>query len=530
MVARTLGSSESIGKMFEITTLFQSMSGLKLNKGKCDMMWIGAWDCRQHASNDLNLQMGTLNILGVHVGHDKQECRLRNFDKKTDKLKTRLALWKQRNLTIIGRILISKAQGISNLIYTMSTQYTSEATLKPAHAQLRNFIWNSKPSKLGYRSLQSPYDKGGLRAPNIFLYNKAIKLSWLSVLLQNIDWNPALNKIINEYGGWKLLLNANSNATFFHIPEFYQQILKFFHELMVVPNKEQIIWNNKLIKIQNKPIFWKNWYEAGIICILDVLDDQQSVLKRDELTNKFGIQCSVGCYRLFRNAVRRAMDVLKNNNTGLFVISRQKLEQTVFKTKLENLLDLRKAKCKDYYSELVEMSSTEPVSFQKWKLSHNVSDEILKTSFVLHRKSCQDVKLLTFQYKLINNLIANNKNLTKWKIRSCSKCPYCQEEDTSWHMFIECPNTINHLKAIMAILRIDKIVPLEFMFGSYNPAVNVIYLTAKKYIWHTRFHNKQFNLLEFISELKLQISADANKLTNLSFKAKWEEFIDIMTV
>ena len=82
----------------------------------------------------------------------------------------------------------------------------------------------------------------------------------------------------------------------------------------------------------------------------------------------------------------------------------------------------------------------------------------------------------------------------------------------------------------MAILRIDKIVPLEFMFGSYNPAVNVIYLTAKKYIWHTRFHNKQFNLQEFISELKLQISADANKLTNLGFKAKWEEFIDIMTV
>ena len=97
-------------------------------------------------------------------------------------------------------------------------------------------------------------------------------------------------------------------------------------------------------------------------------------------------------------------------------------------------------------------------------------------------------------------------------------------------MFIECPNTVNQLKAIMAILKIDKIVPLEFMFGSLNPAVNVIYMTAKKYIWQTRFHSKQFKLQEFISELKLQISADANKLTNLGFKSKWEEFIHIMAV
>ena len=525
-----LGNENSVAILFEITELFQRMSGLKLNKEKCEMMWIGAWDNRQQTTQDLKLQMSSLNILGVHVGHNKQRCRLHNFDQKVEKLKTRLAIWRQRQLTIIGRILISKAHGISNLVYSMSTQYTNEKLLKPVHAQLCQFIWNFKSPKVKYRSLMASYNKGGLRAPNIFLYNKAIKLAWLSRLLQDVEWNPALNELINKYGGWKIVLNSNSSATYFQVPDFYQQIIKFFYELMVVPHKEQILWNNKLIKIRNKPIFWRDWYEEGITCILDVLDERQNVLTLDEFAKKFGILCKARTYKLFRNAVKRAIDILDKNGVKLFVVSRQNIERTIFRTRLDNFVDIRQAKCKDYYSELAGMESSEPVALQKWKQSHNISNEMFYNSFNLHRKSCQDAKLLTFQYKLLNNLVANNKNLTKWKIKNCPNCLHCQEEDTSWHMFIECPNTVNHLKAIMAILKIDKIVPLEFMFGSFNPAVNVIYMTAKRYIWMTRFHEKQFKLREFINELKWQISADANKLTNRCFKSKWEEFIDIMAV
>ena len=54
---------------------------------------------------------------------------------------------------------------------------------------------------------------------------------------------------------------------------FYKQILQFFHEIFEVPYKNQIVWNNKLIKIASKTIFWKDWYDAGIICFLDVMDE-----------------------------------------------------------------------------------------------------------------------------------------------------------------------------------------------------------------------------------------------------------------
>ena len=64
-------------------------------------------------------------------------------------------MWKQRHLTIIGRIMVAKAQGISNLIYSMSTQYTDEKMIKPVHTQLCKFIWNDKPPKVKFLSLMA---------------------------------------------------------------------------------------------------------------------------------------------------------------------------------------------------------------------------------------------------------------------------------------------------------------------------------------------------------------------------------------
>ena len=38
----------------------------------------------------------------------------------------------------------------------------------------------------------------------------------------------------------------------------------------------QIIWWNSNIKINHKPIMWKNWYEKGIICIEDIVNEDGS--------------------------------------------------------------------------------------------------------------------------------------------------------------------------------------------------------------------------------------------------------------
>ena len=48
-----------------------------------------------------------------------------NINEKIEKLEKQLNKWKKRNLTVEGRILISKTFGISQTIYTMQNTYYS---------------------------------------------------------------------------------------------------------------------------------------------------------------------------------------------------------------------------------------------------------------------------------------------------------------------------------------------------------------------------------------------------------------------
>ena len=40
---------------------------------------------------------------------------------------------------------------------------------------------------------------------------------------------------------------------------------------------ENIIWNNKEIKINNKPVFYANYCSLGIICLRDLLFEYDNV-------------------------------------------------------------------------------------------------------------------------------------------------------------------------------------------------------------------------------------------------------------
>ena len=61
-----------------------------------------------------------VKILGIYIGHDKKEMEENNFKEKIDNIKVKLNIWKQRNLTLFGRILIIKTFALSQLLYVAS--------------------------------------------------------------------------------------------------------------------------------------------------------------------------------------------------------------------------------------------------------------------------------------------------------------------------------------------------------------------------------------------------------------------------
>ena len=56
----------------------------------------------------INLKLETINILGIHFLHNKLIAREKNFLKAILNIQGFLKLWRMRQLTIEGRILIFK--------------------------------------------------------------------------------------------------------------------------------------------------------------------------------------------------------------------------------------------------------------------------------------------------------------------------------------------------------------------------------------------------------------------------------------
>ena len=61
-----------------------------------------------------------IKILGITFTYDKTEAFNLNYNRKLNDLEKTLNLWKMRDLSLLGRILITKTLGIPKFIFTAS--------------------------------------------------------------------------------------------------------------------------------------------------------------------------------------------------------------------------------------------------------------------------------------------------------------------------------------------------------------------------------------------------------------------------
>ena len=218
--------------------------------------------------------------------------------------------------------------------------------------------------------------------------------------------------------------------------------------------------------------------------------------------------------------------------TDQFVqITLNQIQKTVFKTKVDNFLDITRAKSKDYYNEFISAKIKKPTRFEHWKNEYEIDERVLYQSYPNFKRSCRDTQLLTFQYKILNDLVATNKNLEKWGVTNSELCESCSQEDqedTLWHSLCECPSSVNIMTEITTLLNLQQFDAKSFIFGTNDKALNLLLLIAKHMIWRNRFFTRQFKISEYIAEVKLHITADANKMSDAKFVNKWENFIFIM--
>ena len=92
-----------------------------------------------------------------------------------------------RDQTLFGRTLLAKSLGLSQLIYTVSMLAVPESVIQETQSKLFAFLWKHKRDRIKRQVLVRPLSKGGLGFPCFRTAIKALRLSWIGRLLNDID-------------------------------------------------------------------------------------------------------------------------------------------------------------------------------------------------------------------------------------------------------------------------------------------------------------------------------------------------------
>ena len=110
----------SVTEVLNIFEHFSIFSGLKPNKSKCEMAGTGVLKEAHMAlcgMERVNLKNSTIKILGIHFLYSKRLENDENYKRYIIKFETLLKLWRMRQLTIEGKILIFKTLAISKIVH-----------------------------------------------------------------------------------------------------------------------------------------------------------------------------------------------------------------------------------------------------------------------------------------------------------------------------------------------------------------------------------------------------------------------------
>ena len=120
---------------------------------------------------------------------------------------------------------------------------------------------------------------------------RSLRLGWLQRVFNDSSatWKRYFLYLLEHVGGI-FFLSCNFDVKDFKLPcPFYYELLQWWSEFRDTFAEEKdyknIIWNNKEIKIDNKPVYFKNYREAGITYTHDLLFDRDINVAFTHLSN-----------------------------------------------------------------------------------------------------------------------------------------------------------------------------------------------------------------------------------------------------
>ena len=126
-----------------------------------------------------------LKIFACYYIYNKELAEARNFVKIVTGVRKVLNFWSMRGLSLLCKVQIFKALGISKIQCAASMAYVPKKVIRELERLQKIFLWNSITVKIKHSRLINEYEDGGIKNVDIEVRLKATKRAWVRRLCDN---------------------------------------------------------------------------------------------------------------------------------------------------------------------------------------------------------------------------------------------------------------------------------------------------------------------------------------------------------
>ena len=542
------GHQDSLQAAINTLELYGSLSGLKVNTDKTQLVWVGKKRGSKEKLNTnkiFNWDTQEFKLLGIHFSSNLANIPNLNYEKAIVEVESILKVWQKRLLTPFGKATILKTLVLPKFTHLfLSLPNPSGDFIKKFNSLIYNFIWNNKPEKISRNQLNMEYHQGGIKMIEINSFIKALKLTWIRKLYMTPEspWAHLTSFIVGSLDKIILFGPQWSETVAKRIDNpFWRDVLLSWKELLhLLPLNSTLhgsLWFTPISNNTTVSIYIPKLYQKGILSPLDLICNGK-LMSQNEIQKSYNVKLNFLDYHrisiLLNSYISRDM-VVPSNLTKPYLHSNVKIL-------------MKSAKGSQDFRKLLtsNIKSHNSSHLQHWTNCLNFEFDQLTWQTInnLCFKTIKDNNLSWFQYRLIYRILGTQSYLYKVKISENSNCNLCsQYDETIQHLFVLCQKVQSFWNNIKIWLEKKLNLyfdtnPIKILFGDifsyqkYHP-INLIYMTAKHYIFHCSKSGKNLNIFEYQSLLYTKF-AEQNYLSHIEmrhdqFKKKWSSFENLFT-
>ena len=259
-----------------------------------------------------------LEALGVWLSTNPKTTIEANYNEKLTKIRNSLSCWELRRLTLLGKITVLESLIASQLVYILSPLPSNHSALTEINNMFFNFVWDGKGDKVKHDIMINDYENGGLRMIDIKIFNKALKSSWVKKYLDPENqgkWKLLFDYELQNLGGVEFFrTNLNKQdllKTIKTAEAFTSEILHIWSEISLETNvssidqlKAQSLWHNSLIRVGNKPVYYRSWSVKGVKTVGHLMNDANSFLSFSDFKELYDIKTNFLTFQGILSAVK----------------------------------------------------------------------------------------------------------------------------------------------------------------------------------------------------------------------------------